>query len=292
MIRFAQIAVGHGGEVRCSRCHGEAEAHSYRSGDEIVADIVTTVELWSGLPGPNVALTGAEPFGHPDLPTLVDTAVRAGCRRVRLDTDAVALRSAQNAGGSLMAGVRHLGWAVLGGTPGVHDALVGAPGALEASTEGVRSFLSIASAEETAVSVTALVPVCRHNVHDLPAAAGLAVDVGVDRILLRVEDGGLDLGAALPWVVAACDTGVVNGVWVEVEGVPFCLMPGYDLHLTDAVRSRTGSKPPVCSTCALDPVCAGAPAGASADQLALLQPPPFAAKLGASVRRARGAGVA
>lgn len=292
MIRFAEVAVGNGGEVRCARCHRDAQAPSYRSADEIVADIATAAGLWTGLPGPNVALTGAEPFGHPDLPALVGAAVQAGCRRVRLDTDAVALRSPQNAGGSLMAGVRHLVWTVLGGTPGVHDALLGAPGALEASVEGVRSFLSIASAEETAVSVTALVPVCRHNVHDLPAAAGLAVETGVDRVLLRFDDGGLDLGAALPWVVAACDTGVVNGVSVEVEGLPFCLMPGYDLHLTDAVRDRSGSKPPVCSTCALDAVCAGAPGDASADQLALLAPPRFAEKLSASVRRVRGAGAA
>ena len=244
--------------------------------------------LWDGMPGPNIRLIGAEPFGHPELPALVAAATEAHCRRLCLDTDAIALRSPQNAGGSLMAGVRHLRWTILGGTPGVHDALYGEPGALDASVEGIRSFTSIASDEALAISVTAVVPVCRHNARDLPAAAGLAVDAGVDRILLRVEDGGLDLASALPWIVAACDTGVVNGVWVEVEGVPFCLLPGYDLHLADAVRERPGAKPPLCATCALDRVCAGAPAGASADQLALLTPPSFAAKLAASVARARG----
>ncbi len=290
MIRFADIPVGSGGETRCSRCHGESGEVSYRPAAEIAAEIAMVCELWDELPGPNVALTGADPFGHPDLPALVGAAVEAGCRRLCLATDAVALRSPQNAGGSLMAGVRHLRWTILGGTPGVHDVLVGTPGALDLSVEGVRSFLSIASEETIPVSVTAVVPVCRHNVHDLPAAAGLAVDAGADRVLLRLDDGGLDLPAALPWIVAACDTGVVNGVWVEVEGVPFCLLPGYDLHLADAVRQRPGAKPPVCSECALDAVCGGAPAGASADQLATLAPPVSAERLSVSVLRARGMG--
>lgn len=290
MIRFADIAVGAGGEVRCSRCHGEPRMASYRAADELAAEIEDVCAAWRGLPGPNVALTGAEPFGHPELPALVSAAREAGCRRVCLDTDAVALRTTQNAGGSLMAGVRHLRWTLLGGTPGVHDALLDTPGALDASVEGIRSFVSIAVAEDVPVSISAVVPVCRHNVHDLPAAAGLAVEAGAGRVLLRVDDGGMDLASALPWIVAACDTGVVNGVWVETEGIPFCLLPGYDLHLSDAVRQRPGAKTPVCAGCALDPVCAGAPSGASADQLALLAPPPFATRLVTSVLRARGMG--
>ena len=287
MIRFADVAVGSGDEVRCSRCHGESQSVSYRSASEIAAEIAMACELWDEPPGPNVALTGAEPFGHPDLPALVGAAVDAHCRRLCLETDAVAMRSSQNAGGSLMAGVRHLRWTILGGTPGVHDVLLGTPGALDLSVEGVRSFRSIAAQESLAVSITTVVPVCRHNVHDLPAAAGLAVDAGADRVLLRIEDGGLDLTAALPWVVAACDTGVVNGVWVEVEGIPFCLLPGYDLHLSDAVRDRAGAKPPICRECPLDAVCAGAPTGASADQLATLAPPSFAERLAASLSRVR-----
>jgi len=287
VIRFADVGVGSGGEVRCSRCHGESQSISYRSASEIAAEIAMACELWDEPPGPNVALTGAEPFGHPELPVLVGAAVDAHCRRLCLETDAVALRSSQNAGGSLIAGVRHLRWIILGGTPGVHDVLLGTPGALDLSVEGVRSFRSIAAEESIPVSVTTVVPVCRHNVHDLPAAAGLAVDAGADRVLLRVEDGGLDLAAALPWIVAACDTGVVNGVWVEVEGVPFCLLAGYDLHLSDAVRERAGAKQPICIECPLDSVCAGVPAGASADQLAMLSPPSFAGTLAVSVLRAR-----
>jgi len=287
VIRFAEVVVGEGGGIRCARCHPDGAVVSYRDAEEVRAEVSAVCGLWDTPPGPNITFTGAEPFGHPALPSLIASAVEAGCVRVCLDTDAVACTSPQNAGGSLMAGVRHLRWIVLGGTPGVHDALTSRPGALDASVAGVRSFRSIAKDQDIDISVTAVIPVCRHNVHDLPAAVSVALGVEADAVHLRVEDGGLDLGSAIPWLVAACDTGVVNGVWVEVEGVPFCLLPGYDLHLADAVRVRPGTKQTACASCALDPVCAGAPASASTDQLALLVPPGSAPSLAASVMRSR-----
>lgn len=291
MIRFTEVPIGEGTPVRCGRCSGnEAEAR-YRPAAEVVAEARAVIASWSEGTGPNVRLTGAEPFAHPELPRIVSDVIGAGCARLAVDTDAAGLRSPGNASGAVVAGVRHVRFTLLAGTEGVHDALAGAPGVFDATREGVRSYRGAAEAAGLDVSVTALVPVCRHNAHDLPAAVGAAVECGADRVELRVSDGGMELRAAFPWITAACDTGVVNGVWVEVDGVPFCLLPGYDLHLADAVRARTGAKQPVCTACALDPVCGGAPDGASADQLAVLDPPDCAGVLAPRVLRARGTGV-
>jgi hypothetical protein len=281
VITFAEVSLGAGGDVRCSRCQGAAQPTAYRGAAAVVADIEATAAR-------DLALTGPEPFGHPELHALVSAAVRAGVRRLRLDTDAVALQSPSNAGGVLSAGVRHITFTLLGGTPGVHDALRGGPGSFDAALAGVRTYRRVADEEGVAVSIVAVVPACRHNLHDLPAAVGAAVDAGADSVLVRFEDAGADLAPALPWFTAACDTGVVNGVWVEVEGVPFCLLPGYDLHVSDVVRSRAGAKSPVCATCAADDVCGGGPLGASADILGLLHRPADADRLSRGVSRARG----
>jgi hypothetical protein len=285
VIRFADVAVGSGGTCACAQCQREDAEREYRPLDEITAEIAAVCAAWEDRPGPNVRLSGAEPFGHPALPAIVAAAAAAGCQRIGVDTDAIALRSPVNAGGALMAGVRHVRFTLLGGEA-LHDTLAGVPGMLDATLEGLRSYRSMAETEALPVSVTALVPVCRHNVRDLPAIAGLAVDCGADSLLLRLETD-VDLGAAVPWVTAACDTGVVNGVWVEVEGLPFCLLPGYDLHVADAIRTRAGAKPPTCRECALDDVCAGAPEGVSAGQQAKLVPPAFAPVLAPAVQRSR-----
>jgi hypothetical protein len=288
VIRFASVSLGSGGGVRCSRCHGPAEPARYRSTDEIVADVRAAAAGLTGAPGPNVTLTGPEPFGHPELPALVSGAVRAHVRRVGLETCASALRSPVNAAGALSAGVRHLAVTLLGGTPGVHDALAGDPGAFDAVIGGARAFRAASETEGVAVSIVAVVPVCRHNAHDLPEAIGAAVQAGADAALVRLEDGGVDLAAALPWIAAACDTGVVNGVWVEVEGVPFCLLAGHELHVADVMRPRSGAKSPACAECALDDVCGGALTGASAEVVGLLRPPADAALLQRGVSKARG----
>lgn len=290
MIGFVSVPLGAGVGVRCTRCHESAPDQAFVPGDDIVAAIGDAVASWSGGPGPNVTLTGPEPFDHPELPALVSAATRAGVERLRLDTDAIALQSPGNAAGALVAGVRHIRFTLLGGTPGVHDALADVPGAFEATLAGVSSYRAAATAESTAVCVTARVPACRHNLHDLPAAVGAAVAAGADAVEIAMVDGRPAIAQAGPWFTAACDTGLVNGVWVEIEGVPFCLLPGYDLHLADALRPRPGMKSPVCSTCSLDALCGGAPEGSSSFTLAELAPPPFADALAPAIARAREAG--
>jgi hypothetical protein len=287
VIPFVEVAIGEGSTVACTRCSGAPAEQTFRPAEEVVAEATAACRAWEGGPGPNIRLTGAEPFAHPELPRIVAGVTEAGCRRLGIDTDAVGLRSGANAHGALVAGVRHVRFTVLAGTVGLHDALAGTPGLLDATREGIASYRQAAAEEGLDVGVTALVPICRHNMSELPSAVAVAVECGVDRVEVRLSDVGVDIVSAVPWITAACDTGVINGVWVEVEGVPFCLLPGYDLHVADAVRVQAGSKPPVCRECALDAVCGGAPVDASTDQLATLSPPAFATGLAARVARAR-----
>jgi MoaA/NifB/PqqE/SkfB family radical SAM enzyme len=282
------VSLGSGRSPRCARCHGEAPAASYLSAADIDG-LIAAAARSDGATGRSVEFTGPEPFGHPELPALVASAKRHGVQRLRLDTDAVALASPANAGGSIAAGVRHVRFSVLGGSSSLHDALVGEPGALDATLSGVRSYISAALELDEAVSVSAAVPVCRHNVHDLTPAVLAVVEAGADSVTLLLDDGGLDLAGAVPWLTAACDTGVVNAVWVEVDGAPFCLLAGYELHVADTVRRRDGSKVAACRSCELDALCGGWPALASADTLGDLGPPSGAAALAPEVAKARGA---
>ena len=288
MLDFAQVSLGAGAPLRCLRCHPDATHEpGYRSAAEIVADVESAATAWAPPPGPNVELGGPEPLGHPDLPVIVEGCVRAGVVRLRLRTDGLALASPVNAGGAVAAGVRHVSVVLLGGTPGMHDVLADRPGLLDAAVAGIRAFRAAAADQELAAAVQVLVPVCRHNVSDLPAAVARAVEAGADRVLLQADDPGIDLEAASGWVRAACDTGVVNGVWVEVDGLPFCRMGGYELHVADVVRERSGTHGPGCAACALAEVCGGGPADASGDTLASLAAPAGAERLAGRVRAAR-----
>ena len=289
MLVFECVAIGSGSGVRCTRCHPDTDVPTYRPADEVLSDVRVVTAGWTGGPGPNVTLTGPEPFAHPELPAVVAGAIEAGVSRLRLEVDGGAFQRPGNAEGALGAGVRHVQVTLLGGTEGLHDALAGGPGAFDAATAGMAAFGEAVRVAGVDAIATVLVPVCRHNVKDLPAAVGAAVRAGASSVLLRVEDGGIDLDAAAPWITAACDTGEVNGVWVEVEGVPFCLLPAYDMHLASTIRSNPGAKPAsICSACALDPWCSGGPAGASAETMSSFAPPPDAGRLARAVALSRG----
>jgi hypothetical protein len=290
VLHFTEVRLGPGEGTRCELCHGPAETGVY-TGASILTDLIAQALLEAQKTGRNVAFTGPEPFDHPELPSLVAMAASYGAARLRIDTDATALSNPANAAGSVAAGVRHLRVTLLGGSSGTHDALFGKPSAFEAALMGMRAFVRAGQEAELAVSLTALIPVCRHSVQDLPATVAAAAEGGAHSVLLRIDDGGVDLGAALPWMTAACDTGVVNGVWVEVEGLPYCMAPDATLHLADTVREREGSRGPRCAECPLADVCAGGPVDASADTLASLVPPKGAATLASRIRFVRGESV-
>ncbi|MDO8916330.1 MAG: hypothetical protein Q7W16_09645, partial [Coriobacteriia bacterium] len=103
MLGFVSVVLGTGQPPRCTRCHGAAQVAEYRAASDVVADISTAAQSWAAGPGPNLTLDGPEPFGHPELPSIVAGAAAAGVARLRLDSDATALVSPANASGSIAA---------------------------------------------------------------------------------------------------------------------------------------------------------------------------------------------
>jgi hypothetical protein len=278
--------LGEGGHAGCGRCRPAPHAH-YHQPFDIVAEVQAACEAWGDVPGPNVALTGPEPFGFEQLPDVVSAAVRAGVSRLRLDTDAVALGTGDNAAGVISAGVRHVRVTLFGGTPGVHDALAGQPGVLERTLQGMRQYVGRAEAAGVRVALSVRIPVCHHNVNDLPAAVTVAAEAGARHVLLEIDDAALDLRAAMPWIVAACDSGTVNATWVEVAGVPYCLAGEHALHLVPLLRSvRPFEKAARCESCSLDGLCSGVAEGTAPHVKAALAPPSMEKQLAESIRRA------
>jgi hypothetical protein len=284
VLRFADIMLGEAGTVRCGRCFGGG-GEVLRDPADIAADIASAVRDWNGGPGPNLSFTGAEPFHHSALHELLGEAVRAQARRIRLDSDCVALQSPETSQAALENGARHLRFALLGSTAQLHDALAGADGAFQSTLGGAGTFAEMATERDIVVHVTARVPVCRHNLRDLPATVAAAAKAHVASVLLVIDDPHLDLRSAEPWLEAACDSGVVNAIWVEVEGVPYCLATGWRLHLASIYRPVSGVKPDGCGACPLDAVCGGATPGTGGEVVAAFGVPAGAEVIAEAVLR-------
>ena len=217
MLTFTDISLGEGGALTCTRCAPPQPA-AYRATSEVLGEIDRAVAGWIHGGSPNVSFVGAEPFNQPDLPEVIAHAVRAGVSRVRLETDANALGFHDNARGSFAAGVRHVRVRLLG-DPELHDSLASEPGLYEAALSGLDAFRTAAEEAAARVFVSAFVPVGEHNFRNLPSLVAELAKAGIMEAVLSVNPG-FDPVRAAPWIGAACDTGIVNRVWVSVEGIP------------------------------------------------------------------------
>jgi len=236
MIRFEQIAIGTGGGPRCRHCSAGNAEQSFRDADAVAAEIASVVEAWDASPGPNVLLTGAEPFAHATLPRLVAQARAAGVKRTGLVTDGGALGLGDNAVGTVHTGVRHVIVRSVGlGTDA--DDRAGRPGLSAAVLAGIRAFVEAAKHADATVAVSAEVAVCRHNVDELPGVVAAFGEAGVGCVTFFQDEGAMpapaSVGAAL---AAACDTGVVNGVCVEVRDLQLPATHALHRVVEDAAR--------------------------------------------------------
>lgn len=226
MIRFGTVAVGDGAPLGCARCTLPLSP-SYHSAEDVTRALAAMAASWRDVPGPNVVLGGPEPFAHPQLPSLVAAAVDAGFQRIALETDGAALSVVENAEGLVGAGVRHVRVRVVTTDGGQAGSLVPRPSAVEAARRGVAAYRAAAERAGIRTVVTAIVPVCAHNAHMLPSTVADLAAWGVDAV--RLEGAGVLAPDSSGVMAAACDTGMVNRLWVETDGtVP--LSPSHALH--------------------------------------------------------------
>lgn len=236
LITFVKIPIGTGGGLSCRACDASGPSvEQFDSVEQLLAGVRETTLEWDCGPGPNIAYVGPEPFHHPELVTLVRGAIEAGVERMCLSTDATALARGENAAGAVSGGVRHVEVQLLGGSAEIHDALSGRAGSFDAAISGMRALRDAGIAQSVPVLVCGRVRVCSHNVKDLPEAVLAFASVNASSVTLHF-DGTVPAAVARPWVSAAIETGVINSVWVALEGVTAQQMGVHPLHDLNTVR--------------------------------------------------------
>ncbi|MDP2182726.1 MAG: radical SAM protein [Actinomycetota bacterium] len=218
MIEFAEITVGHDAGVGCVRCRPTHHMiGSCRPREDIVADIGSAVDGWSWGCGPNIVLLGCEAFSHPDLTEVVDSAVRAGVVRLSVRTDGAALADPDAAEHFVRTGVRRIEVTLLAGSSEVHDRLTGSPGSFDLAIAGMRAFAAASSSQDVKTTLSGLVPACEHNITGIPDTVLAFAQAGAS--VVTVDASRAKRRAHVPWLQAAALTGVLNAVWVSIEGI-------------------------------------------------------------------------
>lgn len=229
-----------------------------------------------------VVITGGEPTLHRTLLPCARLARSLGYESVQIQTNGRLLCYGEACRRLVEAGVDEFSPALHGSTPEIHDGLTRAPGSYAQTVKGIQNLRALGQRVITNSVIT------QQNYRDLPALAGLLIDLGVHQfqfafvhILGTASQNRARLvprkSAVMPSVQRALDVGRSAGVRCMTEAIPYCLMRGYNKHVAERIipftrvydaeqtlkdytlyrRNEGKAKGPNCSQCARDEACEG-----------------------------------
>ena len=216
MIKFSVLKLGEGAISQCTRC-GPTAPRVYRPTTDVLADMSRIVDTWPTGPGPNVTLCGPEPLEHPEIETLLRALHDSDIQRACVHTGGGPLVSPSACEHILASGVNHIRTVLLAGDAATHDALNDTPGSWDTAMHGIALMSQTASQSAAPLMLCGLIPVCSHNLDQLPQTIIALAGAGVRSIALDVTTLASDPRSA-SWITAAVDTGMVSGVWVSPVG--------------------------------------------------------------------------
>lgn len=230
-----------------------------------------------------VVLTGGEPTIRKDLVEIVGYARDLGYGLIQLQTNARLLCYRDYVSKLVKAGVNEFVPAIHGHTAELHDYITQAPGSFRQTLQAIKN---IREYKFYLISNTVL---SRMNYRSLPEIAEMVIGLGVDQFQFACvhptgnawkyyDEVVPNFTEIKPYLHKALDLARERGKTARVEAVPFCIMQGYEGHVSELYlpldvemrdidriypdfvkkRKETGKrKAPFCRNCRYDYVCEG-----------------------------------
>ncbi len=140
---LSEIALTYGCQNRCTFCYASSPHRGRRERPMTTEQVVTVMEkIFHQAHVPSLSFTGGEATLRRDLPELIRRAKDIGFR-VNLITNGIRLADPVYARTLAEAGLDSVQVSLEGPDAAVHDAIVGRPGAFDATTAGVRNVRAL-----------------------------------------------------------------------------------------------------------------------------------------------------
>jgi MoaA/NifB/PqqE/SkfB family radical SAM enzyme len=253
LLKYKEIFLGNG------NCNNECMHCLVRGKDRSRPGLNEIIDSLQERDADNVMFYGGEPTLRSDLPEIVRAARENGYRRIKLLTNGRAFSNMQLLQGIINAGCYLFDIKLWGSNPSLHDHLTGVSGSFWETMSGLENLAG--HPHEKFVSVR--VHVCKENYHDVENTVATALNFGVNRVILSVQDDTLPFQSALPHIRNAINISIFNRIWILTEFVPFCVMQGLEQHISeiysglDTIYEKTFSKHKYCAQCIYNELCRG-----------------------------------
>jgi MoaA/NifB/PqqE/SkfB family radical SAM enzyme len=240
-MKRADIKVGFSCNNICKFCVQGDKRKKYgdKTIDEIKNNIIEAKKTCN-----SIVLTGGEPTMRKDIFEIVSFGKKVGFEEIQIQTNGRMFAYLDFCKKLIAAGATEFSPALHGHIPELHDYLTGATSSYRQVVCGIKNLKSLNQLVITNTVIT------KSNYVHLPQIAKLLSALKVDQFQFAFVHA---LGSALqkfdsvvprktlvePYVKAALDVGIKNGISVMTEAIPYCFMRGYEKYVAERMIPDT-----------------------------------------------------
>lgn len=210
-----------------------------------------------------MALYGGEPTSRGDLLKIIDVAKKNNYRRIKLLTNGRALSNMQFVEQLINAGCHLFEIKLWASNPSLHDRITQSANSFQETINGLENLSGYPGEK----FVCTRIPACKENISDMENTVVTALNFGINRIIISVQDHQLSFQSLLPRLKNAINISIFNRTWILIEGLPFCAMQGLEQHMAEiyngwnTIYDKVFQQHDYCPDCAYKELCPGVEAG-------------------------------
>ena len=253
MLKYKEIFLGN------SPCNNKCLHCSIREKDSSKTDLSSILSSLKDKTEENIALYGGDPTLRRDLLEIIRAARLESYRRIKLLTNGRAFSDIQFLDQIMKAGCNLFEITLWGSNPSLHDYLTQTSGSFWETIRGLENLAGLADDRFVCIRI----PVCKENHSDLENCVTTALSFNVNRIILSFQDNRLSFQQVLPHINNAINISIFNRIWIQTEGIPFCIMHGLEQHVSEilaglnTIYSKTFQHHNCCIQCIYKDLCPG-----------------------------------
>jgi sulfatase maturation enzyme AslB (radical SAM superfamily) len=252
MLKYKEIFLGNACNNRCLHC-------SYRGGNPSHIGLPAILDSLTKKEGDGILFYGGEPTLRSDLIQILRAAKETGYRRIKLFTNGRALSDMQFLYQLMKAGCYLFEIKLWASSPSLHDHLTQTENSFPETIRGLENLAGLPDEKFVCVRI----PVCNENLSDIENSVITALNFGVNRIILSLQDYRSAFQTVLPHIKNAINISIFNRIWILTEGLPFCIMQGLEKHMSeiyqgwDTLYEKNFNRHKYCMDCVYHDFCPG-----------------------------------
>jgi len=252
LLQYKEIFLGGRCNNNCLYCPANHKVSLPVDSNHIIASLDQDKE-------DNIFFYGGEPTLRNDFPEIISHARGSGYKRIKLLTNGRAFSDVRLLQQTVAVGCNIFEIKLWGSNPSLHDHMTQTQGSFWGTIKGLENLTGYPGDKFICIRI----PICEENYSDMENTVVTALNFGVNRIILSIQDNKVPFQSLLPHIKNAANISIFNRTWIMIEGMPFCALQGLEEHIGEIysgwnnIYERIFQHHKYCTDCIFGELCPG-----------------------------------